>query len=582
MAALKALYQVESGTDRVVLTATDKMHKGDFTVVVFPFVKAVGKSPEMIGNSVGEFLKENVSEITDFEVIKGFLNLTVSETYWFNFFTSILNNERFGLKDYHGKKVMVEYSSPNTNKPIHLGHVRNNVLGYAIAGIFKANGYEVCKANLINDRGIHICKSMLAWQKWGNGETPESSGLKSDHLIGKYYVLFDKEYKKEISALMSGGMAEELAKKEAPLMREAQIMLQKWEDGNQVVVDLWKKMNGWVYDGFKVTYHRMGVDFDRMYYESDTYLLGKKIVEEGVEKNVFYKRPDGSVWVDLSPDGLDEKLLLRSDGTSVYITQDMGTADLKYSDFPMEKSIYVVGNEQDYHFKVLKLIMQKLGRPYADGIQHFSYGMVELPSGKMKSREGTVVDADDLMDEMIEAAKEQTIALGKVSDFTESELGKLYEIIGLSALKFFLLRVDPKKNILFDPQASIDLHGYTATFVQYTYVRTRSILRKFESANAGERLIPVLQSMEPAEATIIKYLYKYPAVMQEAADEMNPAKLIDYTFELAKLYNKFFAEVSILNAEKQTVVFRVSLTKMVGDVIEKTFKLLGMQVPERM
>lgn len=582
MAALKALYQVESGTDRVVLTATDKMHKGDFTVVVFPFVKAVGKSPEMIGNSVGEFLKENVSEITDFEVIKGFLNLTVSETYWFNFFTSILNNERFGLKDYHGKKVMVEYSSPNTNKPIHLGHVRNNVLGYAIAGIFKANGYEVCKANLINDRGIHICKSMLAWQKWGNGETPESSGLKGDHLIGKYYVLFDKEYKKEISALMLGGMAEELAKKEAPLMREAQIMLQKWEDGDQVVVDLWKKMNGWVYDGFKVTYHRMGVDFDRMYYESDTYLLGKKIVEEGVEKNVFYKRPDGSVWVDLSPDGLDEKLLLRSDGTSVYITQDMGTADLKYSDFPMEKSIYVVGNEQDYHFKVLKLIMQKLGRPYADGIQHFSYGMVELPSGKMKSREGTVVDADDLMDEMIEAAKEQTIALGKVSDFTESELGKLYEIIGLSALKFFLLRVDPKKNILFDPQASIDLHGYTATFVQYTYVRTRSILRKFESANAGERLIPVVQSMEPAEATIIKYLYKYPAVMQEAADEMNPAKLIDYTFELAKLYNKFFAEVSILNAEKQTVVFRVSLTKMVGDVIEKTFKLLGMQVPERM
>lgn len=582
MAALKALYQVESGTDRVVLTATDKMHKGDFTVVVFPFVKAVGKSPEMIGNSVGEFLKENVSEITDFEVIKGFLNLTVSETYWFNFFTSILNNERFGLKDYHGKKVMVEYSSPNTNKPIHLGHVRNNVLGYAIAGIFKANGYEVCKANLINDRGIHICKSMLAWQKWGNGETPESSGLKGDHLIGKYYVLFDKEYKKEISALMLGGMAEELAKKEAPLMREAQIMLQKWEDGDQVVVDLWKKMNGWVYDGFKVTYHRMGVDFDRMYYESDTYLLGKKIVEEGVEKNVFYKRPDGSVWVDLSPDGLDEKLLLRSDGTSVYITQDMGTADLKYSDFPMEKSIYVVGNEQDYHFKVLKLIMQKLGRPYADGIEHFSYGMVELPSGKMKSREGTVVDADDLMNEMIEAAKEQTIALGKVSDFSEAELVKLYETIGLSALKFFLLRVDPKKNILFDPQASIDLHGYTATFVQYTYVRTRSILRKFESANAGERLIPVVQSMEPAEATIIKYLYKYPAVMQEAADEMNPAKLIDYTFELAKLYNKFFAEVSILNAEKQTVVFRVSLTKMVGDVIEKTFKLLGMQVPERM
>jgi arginyl-tRNA synthetase len=477
---------------------------------------------------------------------------------------------------------MVEYSSPNTNKPLHLGHIRNNVLGYAISGIFKANGYDVCKANLINDRGIHICKSMLAWQKWGNGETPESSGMKGDHLIGKYYVIFDKEYKKETATLVTSGMSEEKAKNEASLMKEARTMLQQWEEGKEEVVTLWKKMNGWAYQGFDVTYKRLGVDFDKIYYESETYLLGKKVVEEGLNNHTFYRKEDGSVWIDLTADGLDEKLLIRSDGTSVYITQDIGTADYKYQDFPMEKSVYVVGNEQDYHFKVLKLIMQKLGRPYADGIEHFSYGMVELPSGKMKSREGTVVDADDLMDEMIEAAKEQTIALGKVSDFNENELVKLYEIIGLSALKFYLLRVDPKKTILFDPQASIDLHGYTATFVQYTYVRTRSICRKFEQTNGKELDELQMIDFHPIELALIKLLYLYPKTIHEAAEEMNPAKIIDYTFELAKLYNKFFAELPVLNAEKHVALMRVALSRMVGDVILRSFKMLGMDVPDRM
>jgi arginyl-tRNA synthetase len=580
--ALKSLYCIEISFDKVVLAPTDKTHNGDFTVVVFPFVKQAKQSPEKIGQDIGSFLKENILEIVGFEVIKGFLNLTVSQEYWFSFFSHASNNDKFGYSDFHGKKVMVEYSSPNTNKPLHLGHIRNNVLGYAISGIFKANGYDVCKSNLINDRGIHICKSMLAWQKWGSGETPESTGMKGDHLIGKYYVIFDKEYKKEIVKLIASGMPEEKAKNEASLMKEARTMLQQWEDGNDEVVVLWKKMNGWAYQGFDVTYKRLGVDFDKFYYESETYLLGKKVVEEGLSKNIFYRKEDGSVWIDLTTDGLDEKLLLRSDGTSVYITQDIGTADYKYQDFPMEKSVYVVGNEQDYHFKVLKLIMQKLGRPYADGIEHFSYGMVELPSGKMKSREGTVVDADDLMDEMIEAAKEQTIALGKVSDFNDNELVKLYETIGLSALKFFLLRVDPKKTILFDPQASIDLHGYTATFVQYTYVRTRSICRKFEQTNGKD--FGHLQKIDfhPIELALIKFLYHYPKAISEAADEMNPAKVIDYTFELAKLYNKFFAELPVLNAEKEVALIRVALSRMVGDVIQRSFKMLGMDVPERM
>lgn len=580
--ALKSLYDMEISSDKVVLTQTDKTHSGDFTVVVFPFVKQARQSPEKIGQDLGNYLKQHIAEIVDFEVIKGFLNLTISPVYWFNFFSSACKNENFGHRDFHGKKIMVEYSSPNTNKPLHLGHIRNNVLGYAISGIFKANGYDVCKANLINDRGIHICKSMLAWQKWGNGETPESSGIKGDHLIGKYYVIFDKEYKKEIAELIASGMSEEKAKNEAQMMKEARTMLQQWEEGNEEVVSLWKKMNGWAYQGFDVTYKRLGVDFDKIYYESKTYLLGKKVVEEGLSKDIFYRKEDGSVWIDLSTDGLDEKLLLRSDGTSVYITQDIGTADYKYQDFPMEKSVYVVGNEQDYHFKVLKLIMQKLGRPYADGIEHFSYGMVELPSGKMKSREGTVVDADDLMDEMIEAAKEQTIALGKVSDFTENELVKLYEAIGLSALKFYLLRVDPKKTILFDPQASIDLHGYTATFVQYTYVRTRSICRKFKQTNQAEFGGLEMIDFHSTELALIKLLYLYPKTIQEAAEEMNPAKVIDYTFELAKLYNKFFAELPVLNADKQVAIFRVALSRMVGDIIQRSFKMLGMDVPERM
>ncbi|RYY37974.1 MAG: arginine--tRNA ligase, partial [Sphingobacteriaceae bacterium] len=471
--AVKELYNTDIAPADINLQETRKEFEGQLTIVTFPFTKVSRKSPEQTGADIGEYLKANVPQVAAYNVIKGFLNISIADSFWLDrLYTDILPHT-FAAPQYNGQKVMVEYSSPNTNKPLHLGHIRNNLLGYSIAQILDAAGYEVVKANLVNDRGIHICKSMLAWQHWGNGETPESSGLKGDHLVGKYYVIFDKEYKKQIDALKAEGQTEDEAKKNAPLIKEAQLMLLQWEQGDEAVLNLWRTMNSWVYAGFEQTYKQLGVDFDKYYYESNTYLLGKDIIEEGLAKGVFFKKEDGSVWIDLTEDGLDQKLVLRADGTSVYITQDLGTAQLKYNDFGMDKSIYVVGNEQDYHFKVLFLILQKLGKAGADGLFHLSYGMVDLPSGKMKSREGTVVDADDLMDEMETTAKEHTEALGKVEAFGKEEKAALYHTIGMGALKYFLLKVDPKKRLLFDPAESVDFQGHTGPFIQYTHARIK-------------------------------------------------------------------------------------------------------------
>jgi arginyl-tRNA synthetase len=492
-----------------------------------------------------------------------------------------VHSQSFGQFPANGQKVMVEYSSPNTNKPLHLGHVRNNLLGFSVAEILSANGYEVIKANLVNDRGIHICKSMLAWKLFGNGETPESSGLKGDHLVGKYYVIFDKEYKKQIEALIGEGQTEDEAKKNAPVIKEAQEMLLKWESADQEVIDLWKMMNSWVYAGFDVTYKKLGVDFKKYYYESDTYLLGKDTIQEGLDKGVFYKKDDGSVWIDLTDDGLDQKLVLRADGTSVYITQDLGTAQLKYDDFKMDKSIYVVGNEQDYHFKVLFLILQKLGKSWANGLFHLSYGMVDLPSGKMKSREGTVVDADELMDDMIQTAQERTEELGKVEGFTEEEKKDLYNMIGLGALKFFLLKVEPKKRLLFDPNESIDFQGHTGPFIQYTHARICSVLAKADYKNKiSDNYSNILTALEK---DLIVNLAKYPDVISSAAREYSPAHIANYVFELAKLFNKFYHEESILKAEDPQVRnFRLDLAAATASIINKSMKLLGIKVPSRM
>ena len=578
--AFPQLFDCEVGLDKITINETLKEFEGDITLVVFPLLKLTKKNPEESAKIIGDYLLQNNNNIAAFTIIKGFLNITLKSEYWINF---ILDEKPIEFSE-KSDVVMIEYSSPNTNKPIHLGHIRNNVLGYALAGIFTANGYTTYKANLINDRGIHICKSMLAWQKFGNDETPESTGMKGDHLVGKYYVLFDKYYKEQIETLIAEGKTKAEAEKQAPILLEAQAMLLKWENGDEAIVALWKKMNGWVYDGFTVTYKNLGVDFDKYYYESNTYLLGKEIVEEGLQSGVFYKKEDGSVWIDLTADGLDEKLVLRADGTSVYITQDLGTADLKYREFNINRSIYVVGNEQDYHFKVLKLILQKLGKPYANGVQHFSYGMVDLPSGKMKSREGTVVDADELMDEMITTAKTQTEALGKIDDFTDDEKSTLFKTIGLGALKFFLLRVDPKKRILFDPKESIDLHGYTGPFVQYTYARTRSILRKAENTvSRNTQLLAHDYALHSSEKELIKVLYNQPIILEESCNEMNPAKLMDYTYELAKTYNKFYNDCPILAAEKEEEKdFRLQLTIQTGNVIKACFNIVGIDVPERM
>ena len=580
--AVKELYHQDLPEAQVSLQDTRLEFEGQITIVVFPIVRYSKKSPEVTANELGEYLVAHIEEITAFNVIKGFLNLSIATHYWVDLFNAELLKPDFGKIAPNGRKVMVEYSSPNTNKPLHLGHVRNNLLGYSVSELLKANGAEVYKVNLVNDRGIHICKSMLAWQKWGNEETPESSGLKGDHLVGKYYVIFDKEYKKEIEALKSDGQTEDEAKKNAPLIKEAQAMLLAWEAGDEQVISLWKKMNNWVYAGFEISYRNLGVDFDKFYYESNTYLLGKGTVEEGLEKGVFFKKPDGSVWIDLTADGLDQKLVLRADGTSVYITQDLGTAQMKYDDFKMDESIYVVGNEQDYHFKVLFLILDKLGKSWAKGLYHLSYGMVDLPSGKMKSREGTVVDADDLIAEMVATAKQKTEALGKVDHFSEEEKESLYYKIGMGALKYFLLKVEPKKRLLFDPAESIDFQGNTGPFIQYTHARIKSLLSKAGHKEGVEVDSNILLSA--TEVDMIILLAKYPSEITLAAKAFSPASLANYIYEVAKMFNKFYHEIPPLVKEEDAQLrqHRLNLSWVTANILKSGMRILGIEVPERM
>ena len=569
--------------DRVEFQATRKDFEGDVTMVVFPLVKQLKGNPVAIGTQIGEYLVANVEMVTKFNVVQGFLNIVINDSYYTQFFADILENKTFGYKptDATAKAVMVEYASPNTNKPLHLGHVRNVLLGYSVAEILKASGKKVYKTQVINDRGIHICKSMLAWEKFGNGETPQSTGLKGDKLVGNYYVAFDKAYKEEITALIATGKTEDEAKKQAPLMLEAQDMLRKWEAGDEQVVALWNMMNGWVYEGFEASYKNIGVDFDCNYYESNTYLLGKDVVEDGLAKGVFYKKEDGSVWIDLTPDGLDEKLVLRSDGTSVYMTQDIGTAIQRVKDFPdVGGMVYTVGNEQDYHFKVLFLILKKLGFDWAEHLFHLSYGMVDLPSGKMKSREGTVVDADDLMADMTTTAREISEELGKLDGLSKEEKDGLYNTIGLGALKYYILKVDPKKRILFDPKESVDFAGNTGPFIQYTYARIQSILRKanFDYSNGVE-----VTELHEKEKELIKALAQFPEVIQQAAKSFSPALVANYTYDLVKEYNSFYQSVSILGeTDEAKKVFRVQLSQKVAQTIQNAFRLLGIDVPSRM
>ncbi len=583
--AFKELFDYPVGDGEITLQPTKKEFEGTFTFVVFPFLKVTKLNPEVSGTKIGEYLVSKCAPVKAFNVVKGFLNISVSEASWLEIFKGLYENENLGQLSPNGQKVMVEYSSPNTNKPLHLGHLRNNFLGYAVSEILKANGYEVIKANLVNDRGIHICKSMVAYRHFGNSETPESSGLKGDHLVGKYYVIFDKEYKKQISDLIGKGHIEEEAKKIAPLILEAQDMLRLWEAGDEEVVSLWKKMNSWVYAGFEATYKKMGVDFDKFYYESDTYLLGKDIVEEGLSKGIFYKKENGSVWVDLSEEGLDEKLVLRADGTSVYITQDLGTCELKYSDFKFDKSVYVVGNEQDYHFDVLFKIMRKLERPYGNGLYHLSYGMVDLPTGKMKSREGTVVDADDLMDEMIATAESHTKELGKIEGFNPEQAKELYEILGMGALKYFLLKVDPKKRMLFNPQESIEFQGNTGPFIQYSHARISSILRKADQigVNYEPTGFSGLDTLQDAERDLIVILSDFEKKIKQAGEEFSPSQIAQYLFDLAKEYNRFYAELSIFNeSDSQVQSFRIALSFLTAKTIKAGMKLLGIKVPDQM
>lgn len=579
--AIQSIYSTE--LESVEFQATRKEFAGDITVVVFPMLRVVKGNPVQIGEQIGQYLVEHVAEVKAFNVVKGFLNLEINDVYFINFFNSIKDNNNFGFvtPSASEKAIMVEYSSPNTNKPLHLGHIRNNLLGYSVSEILKASGKKVYKTQIINDRGIHICKSMLAWKRFGNGETPESTGLKGDKLVGNYYVKFDQEYKVEIQDLISQGQSEEDAKKNAPLLLEAQQMLQQWEAGDAETVALWKQMNAWVYDGFNVTYKNLGVDFDQLYYESDTYLLGKEFVAEGLKTGVFYKKDDGSVWCDLTEDGLDEKIVLRSDGTAVYMTQDIGTAIQRVKDFPdVGGMVYTVGNEQEYHFQVLFLIIKKLGFEWAKNLYHLSYGMVDLPSGKMKSREGTVVDADDLIVEMAQTAETISEDLGKLDGYSETEKKALYKTIGLGALKYFILKVDPKKRILFDPKESIDFQGNAAPYIQMAYARTQSILRKSDLDLDKE--ISSL-NLHEKEKELIKQLELFPEVIQNAAAQHSPALIANYTYELVKEFNSFYQNVSILGAEKETEkVFRVQLSKAVANVIKNAFGLLGVDVPERM
>ncbi len=579
--AVKALYGAEVAAESIVPSTTKKEFEGNLTIVVFPFLKASHKRPEDTAQEIGEYLVANCEAVEKFNVIKGFLNITIKPSFWTSVLQSVEATENFGFKPVtdDSRLVMIEYSSPNTNKPLHLGHVRNNLLGFSLAKIMEANGNKVVKTNIVNDRGIHICKSMLAWLKWGNGITPEKAGKKGDHLIGDFYVAFDKHYKEELQQLMDGGMTKEEAEANSALMKEARTMLKKWEDGDEAVRSLWRTMNEWVYAGFDETYARMGVSFDKIYYESNTYLEGKEKVLEGLEKGIFYRKDDNSVWADLTADGLDQKLLLRTDGTSVYMTQDIGTAKLRFQDYPIDQMIYVVGNEQNYHFQVLSLLLDKLGFSWGKDLIHFSYGMVELPNGKMKSREGTVVDADELMDEMIATARK--MSEGRLKGVPEDEMDDVYRIIGLGALKYFILKVDPRKNMLFNPQESIDFNGNTGPFVQYTYARIRSVLRKSDEADAATDIT----AYEPneKEIEIIQRIADFPSVVSEAGRTYSPALIANYVFELAKGYNQFYHDYSILKEENGVArAFRLHLSRTVADIIRRGFSLLGVEVPERM
>ena len=572
----------DASIENVEFQSTRKDFEGDITVVVFAFLRYVKGNPVEIGTKIGEYLKSTVAEVSDFNVVKGFLNLVISDAHFVNRFHEIYAEKTFGLKTpkANEKAVMVEYSSPNTNKPLHLGHIRNNLLGYSVAEIIAASGKKVYKTQIINDRGIHICKSMLAWQRFGNSETPESTGFKGDKLVGNYYVAFDKAYKEEIASLILDGKTEEEAKKQAPILLEAQQMLLKWEAGDEEVVNLWKTMNQWVYDGFEQTYKELGVNFDKNYYESNTYLLGKDIVADGLKSGVFYKKEDGSVWIDLTDDGLDEKIVLRADGTAVYMTQDIGTAIERFKDYDLEELVYTVGNEQDYHFKVLFLILSKLGYDWAKNLYHLSYGMVELPQGKMKSREGTVVDADDLMIEMTNTARTISQELGKLDGYSNEEKEELYKTIGLGALKYFILKVDPKRSILFNPEESVDFAGNTGPFIQYTYARIQSILRK-ASFDYSETITTI--NLDVKERELIKQLEIFPEVIQNAAKNHSPALIANFTYDLVKAYNSFYQSVPILACQNETEkIFRTQLSKKVGDIIKSAFKLLGINVPERM
>lgn len=579
--AIKALYNQEADDKLIQLQATRKEFEGDITLVTFPLLKVSRKSPEVTAREIGEYIQAHNGDIDSFNVVKGFLNIKLSPLYWQNIFNGIYSTPDFGQLPESGKTIMIEFSSPNTNKPLHLGHIRNNLLGWSVSRLLEANGHHVLRVNLVNDRGIHICKSMLAWQKSGNGETPQSSGIKGDHLVGKYYVAFSNELKKQTKEQIAQGIPEEEAEKQTPILKEAQAMLVKWEQGDKEVVELWKTMNGWVYAGFEETYKRLGISFYKTYYESNTYLLGKALVQEGLAKGIFEKQEDGSVWCDLTAEGLDKKLLLRGDGTSVYMTQDLGTAHQRYSEHKLDEHIYVVGNEQNYHFQVLKLILKKLGFDWAGSIYHLSYGMVELPEGKMKSREGTVVDADDLIQGMYNTAKETSQALGRLEDMGSEEQERLFEMIGLGALKYFIIKVDPKKTMLFDPKESIDFNGNTGPFIQYTHARIKSILRKaaqqgaYEKTGAGELL--------PKEIEIIKLLNMFPVRIKEAGDEHSPAVIANYAYDLAKEFSQYYHDVSILKEEDPAVkANRLALISAIAKVLTKAMDILGITLPERM
>ena len=576
--AIHSIYKVQIKSEQVLVNATKPEIEGDYTIVLFAFVKQLGKSPDELGNALGEAIMASMpGTITAFNIVKGFLNFTISDQFWLDYLQAT-DTSKLVTPTENPKKIMVEYSSPNTNKPLHLGHLRNNFLGWSIAEILKLQGNDVVKTCIVNDRGIHICKSMIAWQLFANGATPESTNMKGDHFVGDYYVKYNDAYKAEIETLIAGGMSKELAEQEAPIQKAAQAMLLKWEQGDAATMDLWKRMNEWVYAGFDVTYKKIGSDFFKTYYESNTYLLGKDLVDQGLSKKVFYQKDDSSVWIDLTSEGLDEKIVRRKDGTSVYITQDIGLAELKQKEFNTDASIYVVGDEQNYHFKVLKLICQKLQLPASDGIYHLSYGMVELPTGKMKSREGTVVDADDLVDGMIQIAKEKTESLGKVDDFSAAQLEKLYNTIGLGALKFFLLRVDPKKKMIFNPEESIDFHGFTGPFIQYTHARIKSILRK-----TGTTVQQVGSSLLPLEKALAMQLANFSAEVNEAAEALDPSKLAIYAFNLAKLFNSFYAELSIANAETEDKKnLRIQLGILTAATLKQAMQVLGIEVPEQM